>query len=48
MRRSHQHVTPIQIQYCTQCGEPVLPHRVCPNCGFYRNREVVAADKKET
>ena len=26
---------------CPQCGETKLPHRVCPNCGFYRNREVI-------
>ena len=24
-----------------QCGEVKLPHRVCPNCGFYRDREVI-------
>ena len=40
-RRSHQHVKPVQVQYCPQCNEPVLPHRVCPNCGFYQGREVV-------
>lgn len=26
---------------CPQCGEVKLPHRVCGNCGFYRNREVL-------
>jgi large subunit ribosomal protein L32 len=46
-RRSHLHVTPIQIQYCTNCGEPVLPHRVCANCGWYRNREVVTEKEQE-
>jgi large subunit ribosomal protein L32 len=39
-RRSHQHLTPIQIQYCITCGEPVLPHRVCANCGQYRSRQI--------
>lgn len=26
---------------CPQCGETKLPHRVCPNCGYYRDREVI-------
>lgn len=47
MRRSHLHKKPIQVQYCTSCGEPVLPHRVCANCGYYRDQEVVAQKKKE-
>lgn len=47
MRRSHQSIKPIQVQYCTQCGEPILPHRVCPNCGQYQGREVVAAEEEE-
>jgi large subunit ribosomal protein L32 len=46
-RRSHQRLSPIQIQYCTNCGEPVLPHRVCGNCGFYRDREVVTSEKEK-
>jgi large subunit ribosomal protein L32 len=46
-RRSHQHLTPIQVQYCPNCGEPVLPHRVCANCGQYRNREIVKAKEEE-
>ena len=27
-----------------QCGEVKLPHRVCPNCGFYKNREVIETE----
>jgi large subunit ribosomal protein L32 len=35
-RRSHINTAkPPRHQYCSQCGEPVLPHRVCANCGFY-------------
>ena len=26
---------------CTQCGELKVPHRVCPNCGFYGGKAVV-------
>lgn len=29
---------------CPQCGEVKLPHRVCGNCGFYKDREVVEAE----
>jgi large subunit ribosomal protein L32 len=47
MRRSHHHKTPIQVQYCTRCNEPILPHRVCPNCGYYQNRKVVAMESEE-
>jgi large subunit ribosomal protein L32 len=44
-RRSHHAITPRAIQYCRQCNEPVLPHRVCPNCGFFQGRVVIAADE---
>ena len=29
---------------CPQCGEVKLPHRVCPSCGFYKNREVIEVE----
>lgn len=29
---------------CPQCGEVKLPHRVCGNCGFYKNREVIETE----
>ena len=29
---------------CPQCGEVKLPHRVCPNCGYYKNREVLETE----
>ena len=40
-RRSHHHLKPIQIQYCSRCEQPVLPHRVYSNCGYYQGREIV-------
>ena len=41
-RRSHDALTPPQWLSCPQCGEPVLPHRVCGACGYYRGRQVIA------
>lgn len=29
---------------CPQCGSTKLPHRICPNCGFYRDREVIVTE----
>ena len=29
---------------CPQCGAVKLPHRVCPNCGYYQNREVLETE----
>lgn len=46
-RRSHHHVTAKSVQYCARCNEPVLPHRVCPNCGHYQGREVINMEEKE-
>ncbi len=43
-RRSHHHLTPVQVQYCPRCNEPVLPHRVCPNCGSYQGKDVIPVD----
>ena len=30
---------------CSNCGEPVLPHTLCSNCGYYDGKQIVA--KKE-
>ena len=29
---------------CSNCGEYMVPHRVCGYCGFYKNREVINKD----
>jgi large subunit ribosomal protein L32 len=45
-RRSHDAVGVPARSTCPQCGEPKLPHRVCPNCGTYRGRELVQTDEE--
>ncbi|MGH9340726.1 MAG: 50S ribosomal protein L32 [Acidobacteriota bacterium] len=40
-RRSHDHLTEPNLSICSNCGSPVLPHRVCSNCGHYKGRQVI-------
>ena len=30
-----------QVVPCPECGEPMVPHRVCPACGQYKGRKIV-------
>jgi large subunit ribosomal protein L32 len=40
-RRSHNAYVMPQTIKCPDCGEPKLPHRVCPSCGSYHDRKVI-------
>ncbi|MBI5572427.1 MAG: 50S ribosomal protein L32 [Desulfomonile tiedjei] len=40
-RRTHKKLTPIAVVECPQCQEPIMPHRICSSCGFYKGRQVV-------
>lgn len=43
-RASAQVLKKATVTECPQCHETKLPHRVCPSCGFYKNREAIAVD----
>ncbi len=51
LRRMHVRLKKPETAVCSKCNSPVLSHKVCPNCGFYKNREVINVfakmDKKE-
>ncbi len=29
---------------CPQCRQAKVPHVVCPNCGWYKNRQAIEVD----
>jgi large subunit ribosomal protein L32 len=29
---------------CGNCGNLIMLHRVCPKCGFYRGRQIIAPE----
>ncbi|HOL86667.1 MAG TPA: 50S ribosomal protein L32, partial [Defluviitoga tunisiensis] len=31
----------INVVKCQKCGEPKLPHRVCLNCGYYGDKQIL-------
>ena len=35
------------LSICQQCKKLMLPHRVCPHCGYYNGRPVVVVEVKE-
>lgn len=41
-RRSHDFLVAANPQECPSCGEMKRTHHVCPSCGFYATREVIA------
>ena len=43
-RRSHDALKAPAQSECPECGAAKTPHRVCPDCGFYRGRQVIAVD----
>ncbi len=38
---------PRPSRFAPQCHEPVLPHHVCPHCGAYKGKEVVAIEEEK-
>ncbi len=40
-RRMHQFLTETTLGACPKCNKPRKLHAVCPNCGFYKGKEVI-------
>ena len=37
---------PKQLSKCSNCGAKKLPHRVCPECGYYKGELVIQPENK--
>jgi len=46
-RRSQYKTNARTFVECPKCHSPKLPHRVCPNCGNYKDKIVVPPKEKE-
>lgn len=33
-----------ELVKCPQCGEYKIPHRICPECGYYNGKQVIKKD----
>ena len=45
-RANHDRIAAPTVVLCAKCGEPKLPHHVCPNCGTYKGREVIKTSEE--
>lgn len=43
-RANHDKLTVKSISSCSRCGAAKMPHRVCPECGWYKDRQVVVTE----
>jgi large subunit ribosomal protein L32 len=46
-RRSQKKVTVMKYVECPKCHSPKLPHRICPNCGTYKDKVIIAPKEEK-
>ncbi|MEF3691563.1 MAG: 50S ribosomal protein L32 [Candidatus Moraniibacteriota bacterium] len=42
-----KNIAKVQSVKCSNCEAEIMPHRVCPECGFYKGKEVIKVSKKK-
>lgn len=40
-RRTHYKGKLLTVTVCSNCGSPVLYHRVCNECGYYKGKPAI-------
>ena len=44
-RRSHLHMSRVNLARCSHCGAAIPAHRICHNCGHYAGRTIVEMEE---
>jgi len=45
-RRAHLALVNKKLATCPKCKNAVFSHRVCPNCGYYKNFDLLKLEEK--
>lgn len=45
-KRAHHAKKPKNLTSCTNCQKPILTHRVCRFCGFYKGQAITSAPEE--
>ncbi|NQU42851.1 50S ribosomal protein L32 [bacterium] len=45
-QRAHKKLAEKRYSYCPKCQAVKLPHRMCPTCGFYKDRQYLVQVEK--
>jgi len=40
-RRAHIYLKSPVLSNCPKCGKPILAHRACKYCGYYKGEEII-------
>lgn len=45
-RHAHNQISAPAMVKCTNCGEMIKPHMVCPHCGTYKKEQIIEVKSK--
>jgi large subunit ribosomal protein L32 len=45
-RRGEHKAVATTIVNCDRCGDPKMPHRVCPTCGTYGGKQILEVEEE--
>jgi len=45
-RRTHDRLKAVNVVECPRCHSKKISHRVCTNCGYYAEHEIIIFEEK--